>query len=419
MIKSTTIYIKEANKTKSEALGAFCTAYRNAVAFYVKYYFSLRFAKVSDHSSLEKLSTPKFYPYSVEPKSILSGRALKCAKTQAIGLISAATKKQQKRVYMLQKLNKEQNDTRNLLRVINKTRIIKPHVPLALPAELNSIIMSCSASHSAKHFDLAFDFSSLFSKAHKAKLGFNKFTVLAKKHKHCNSLASRGRQMPSFLVTKYQIQIRFDIPDAPKVQSGQVLGIDQGAKTCISCSTASGAWYSSSKCPHGWDMDSIMQKLSRKTKGTKAFARAQAHRANYINYCINKLNLNGIKELRLEKIVDLRKGKTSSRYLSHFTYTEIQNKLKDKCIQNGVRFVLQESPYRSQRCSSCGFVHAKNRNGKTFKCSSCGFTADADLNASANHVVNLPDLDRSVVGFFNKTLGFRWNPGFDGPYSAI
>ena len=418
MIKSSTVYIKDANKAKSEALGAFCSAYRNAVAFYVKYYFSLRFAKVSDHSSLQKLQTPKFYPYSVEPQSILSGRALKCAKTQAMGLIGAATKKQQKRVYMLQKLNKEHKDTRNLIRAINKTRIIKPQVPQSLPAELNSIIVSCSSS-STKSFDVAFDFSSLFNKTHKTKIGFNKFTILCKKHKHFNLLASRGNQMASFLVTKNYIQIRFDIPDAPKVQIGQVLGIDQGAKTCISCSTSSGTHFTSSKCPHGWDMDSIMKKLARKTKGTKAFARAQVHRVNYINYCINQLNLNGIKELRLEKIKDLRKGKTSSRYLSHFTYTEIQNKLKDKCIQNGVRFVLQESPYRSQRCSSCGFVHAKNRNGKTFKCSSCGFTADADLNASANHVVNLPDLDRSVVGFNNKTLGFLWNPGFDGPYSAI
>ena len=161
-----------------------------------------------------------------------------------------------------------------------------------------------------------------------------------------------------------------------------------------------------------------MQKLSRKKKGTNAFAKAQAHRTNYINYCINQLNLSGVAELRLEKIKDLRKGRSSSRYLSHFTYTEIQQKLQDVCIQNGVRFVLQESSYRSQRCSSCGYVHSKNRSSKDFKCLNCGFTADADLNAATNHVVDLPDLDRFVVGNYNKS-GFLWNPGFNGPYSAI
>ena len=174
--------------------------------------------------------------------------------------------------------------------------------------------------------------------------------------------------MASFLVTKNYIQVRFDIPDAPKQKSGLVLGIDQGASTCISCSSTNGTYFASSTCPQGHDLKSIMQKLSRKKKGSNAFAKAQAHRTNYINYCINQLNLSGVAELRLEKIYNLRRGKTSSRYLSHFTYTEIQNKLQDKCIQNGVRFVLQESSYRSQRCSSCGFVHAKNRNGKTFKC---------------------------------------------------
>ena len=417
MIKSTTIYIKGANKQKAKLLALFCSEYRNAVAFYVKYYFSTKFPNISSFSNAEALKTPKFYPFDIEPQSKLSARALKCAKTQAIGLISAATKKQASRVYMLQKLLAEGKPTKNLLRAINKTRIQKPKIPQVLPAELNSIIMSCSSSET-KHFDLAFNFQCLFNSTYKTQIGLNKFVILANKHKHFNSLAKRGEQMTSFLVTKNYIQIRFEIPQAPKQKTGLVLGIDQGASTCISCSSASGTYFASSQCPHGHDLKSIMQKLSRKKKGSNAFKRTQAHRTNYINYCINQLNLNGVAELRLEKIYNLRKGRTSSRYLSHFTYTEIQQKLQDACTQNGVRFVLQESPYRSQRCSSCGFVCSSNRVSKTFKCKSCGFTADADLNASANHVVDLPDLDRSFIGNYNKS-GFLWNPGFNGPYSAI
>ena len=33
-------------------------------------------------------------------------------------------------------------------------------------------------------------------------------------------------------------------------------------------------------------------------------------------------------------------------------------------------------------------------------------------------LIDLPDLDRFVVGNYNKS-GFPWNPGFNGPYSAI
>ena len=418
MIKNSTIYIKGANNQKAKLLAFFCSEYRNAVAFYVKYYFSMKFPNISSFSDAEALKTPKFYPFDKEPSTKLSARALKCAKTQAMGLISAATKKQQSRVYMLQKLLAEGKPTKNLLRAINKTRIQKPKIPVSLPCELNSIIMSCSLS-TTEHFDLAFDFQCLFSIAYKKKINFNnKFTILANKHKHFNRLASKGKQMASFLVTKNYIQVRFDIPQATKQASGLVLGIDQGASTCISCSSQSGTYFASSTCPHGHDLKSIMQKLSRKKKGSNAFKRAQAHRTNYINYCINQLNLSGVAELRLEKIYNLRKGKITSRFLSHFTYTEIQQKLQDVCNQNGVRFVLQESPYRSQRCSSCGYVHSKNRSSKDFKCLRCGFTADADLNASMNHVVDLPDLDRFVVGNYNKS-GFQRNPGFNGPYSAI
>jgi predicted RNA-binding Zn-ribbon protein involved in translation (DUF1610 family) len=419
MIKSSTIHLKDINKTKSSLLSVFCRAYRDAVAFYVKIYFSNTFRTTSDHSSVEQLKTPKFYPFDVIPKyTILSARALKCAKTQAMGIIGAATRKQQKRVYMLHKLNAENKDTKSLLRVINKTRLAKPKIPANLPAELNSIIMRCDSART-KAFDLAFSFGSLFNTEYKKTVGFNKFCVLAKRHKHFNSLAVRGTQMTSFLATSSTIQVRFELAGPEQVKEGAVLGVDQGAKTCISCSTEQGDWYVSGKCPHGWGMDSILKKLAKRTKGTKAFARAQAHRTNYINYCINRLNLQGIKELRLEEIKNIRKGSASSRFLSHFTYTKIENKLRDLCAQSGVRFALQSSPYRSQRCSSCGFVHVSNRKGKTFRCIHCSHTADADLNASANHAVTLPDLDRLVVAGLNKTTGFLWNLEFDGPYSAI
>ena len=226
MIKSSTIYIKGTNQQKAKLLALFCSEYRNAVAFYVKYYFSQKFPNIRLFSNAEALKTPKFYPFDIEPKSKLSARALKCAKTQAMGLISAATKKQQKRVYMLKKLLAEGKPTKNLLRAINKTRIAKPQVPQILPCELNSIIMSCTNS-STKCFELAFEFSSLFNREYKNQIGLNKFTILANKHKHFNSLSQKGKIMTSFLVTKNYIQVRFEMPDAPKQKSGLVLGIDQ------------------------------------------------------------------------------------------------------------------------------------------------------------------------------------------------
>jgi len=60
--------------------------------------------------------------------------------------------------------------------------------------------------------------------------------------------------------------------------------------------------------------------MSRKKKGSKSFLRTQNHRKNYINWSINQLNMRGIKQLNIEKLRNVRKGKRSSRFLSHWTY---------------------------------------------------------------------------------------------------
>jgi len=120
----------------------------------------------------------------------------------------------------------------------------------------------------------------------------------------------------------------------------------------------------------------IQDILSRKKKGSCGFRRAQEHRKNYINWSLNQLDFNNVKEIRLEKIVNIRKGKRNSRKLSHWTYTLIKRKLIGLSEDKGFIFVEQDNKFRSQRCSSCGFVHKSNRLAKTFKCKStnCGFT---------------------------------------------
>ena len=125
--------------------------------------------------------------------------------------------------------------------------------------------------------------------------------------------------------------------------------------------------------------------MANKTKGSKKFAKAQAHRKNYTNRCLNQLNLEEIKEIRYEKLYQVGKGQRKSRFLSHFAYRNIKDKLLDLAQQHGVRVVEQSSTYRSQRCSDCGYVHKSNRKGKQFKCLSCEMTKDADLNAALNH----------------------------------
>jgi transposase len=104
-----------------------------------------------------------------------------------------------------------------------------------------------------------------------------------------------------------------------------------------------------------------------------------------------------------------------NRYLSHWAYALI----KDKLIRLGETegFCVSEVPneFRSQRCSSCGWVRKANRKGKTFKCTSCNFSHDADLNAASNLALDLFKVPFWVrLKKLNKE-GFFWKP--DGLFS--
>ena len=164
------------------------------------------------------------------------------------------------------------------------------------------------------------------------------------------------------------------------------------------------------KNKHGHDFASIAKIICRKKKGSKAFRKAQSHRKNYINWSLNQINFNNIKTLKLEKLKNLRKGKNKGRFLSHWTYTLIKEKLVRLSEDKGFIFSEQDNKFRSQRCSSCGWTHKSNRKGKTFKCLHCETEFDSDLNAASNHEVELPDVEAMWQEHTNRTTGFFWLP---------
>lgn len=166
----------------------------------------------------------------------------------------------------------------------------------------------------------------------------------------------------------------------------------------------------------------VCQSISTKThtdsriRQCKGFKRAQDHRKNYINWSLNQLNFSNIKEVGLEKIRNIRRGKKSNRYLTHWTYTLIKDKLIRLSEDKGFVLIEQENKFMSQRCSACGWTHKSNRKGKTFKCGNCDFKGDSDLNAASNHEVELVELSPQVwQQHLNRTSGFYWAAVSDEP----
>ena len=393
MIKSSNHTTKFANPGKLELLNQFNPEYRNSVEFYVDYLWDNL-----DHTTLRTpkfISTKNLYPNDTR----LSKRALTSAATQACGIVSGVVKKQSQRIYQLNKLQQENKPTEHLQNKINNTTFSKPVVPTELPAELNSITCEFTETPDLVDFDGILTLKSIGKY-------YGKIIIPIKYHKHSNQLKKQGKLKTSFLVSNTKIGLRWEYQEPELKTTGSIIGADQGVTTCVTMSDGQ----VTKKNNHNHDLASINHILSRKQKGSRAFARAQAHRTNYINWSINQLNLDGVREFRLEKLFQMRTGQKSSRYLSHFTYTQIRDKIRDVCSGNGVHFFEQDNKYRSQRCHECGFVHQKNRKGKIFKCRNCGHEIDADLNAASNHAINLGFIPSSFWSLkLNHTEGFYWH----------
>lgn len=405
IIKSSSLTIKNQNVNKMELHRIFLTEYRRAVQFYINHFWNKRSLDKSKPTKKD-LVINKFYNYTPSFETILSGRALKAAKTQANGIIKGTIQKHNERLYRLGELQKEKGNFLNLQRVISATKISKPkigNIAVALDSNNCELVESKTSK-----FDLNLNLYSLFNREYKKKIGKNNYTLLLNKHRHYIKLETEYKnRLNGILLGDDYIDVKFEQDTVPLKKSGDIVGIDQGIKNIFVAAFSDGTSQESTKCPHGHDLHSICQKLTNTKKGTKSFKKAQEHRTNYVNWSLNKLNLDNTKELRLEKLSDIGRGIRKTTFLNSFPYPLIKTKLQDRCQQIGVLFVEQSCMYRSQRCSCCGFVLKKNRNGKTFKCANCLMTMDADLNAARNHLVDLPPIFTKVSKESTKN-GWFW-----------
>jgi IS605 OrfB family transposase len=385
MIRSTKISNKFSNKGKLENLHLFIDEYRNVVA---------KFVDLLWEAEKVPILLPKEITSQVE--TWLSARMLQCAGKQASGIVRGTKKKQSKRMFIINKMKKEGKfkQARKLQAIYDKNQVSKPDIQHVEP-ELDSRFVKIDTENETS-FDGYLTISSI---GNKMKLQFP-----FKKTKHYSKLNSLGELKTGVRLNKKSFTFMFDIEE-PVKQEGKVLGIDIGKCDVLSCSNG----FQTTKNKHGHDLNSILDRMSRKKKGSKGFAKEEAHRTNYINWSINNLNLNNIGEIRIERIKNMRKGRRSSRMLSHWTYTDIFGKLKSKCEEQGV-LVTQISPtYTSQRCSNCGWTRKSNRKGKQFKCGACSFECDSDLNASTNIALDLKPIGKQERLLNKNRTGFYWN----------
>jgi IS605 OrfB family transposase len=353
MVRSSSVALKFANSGKRKALGEFISEYTRVVSEFVNIMWEMN----------EVQTLPDKYTTS-QVTTWLSARAKQAASKQASGMVRGTKKKQAK-----------------------ASKPSTKHLQPCLDQRFIDLDFRNSTS-----FDGWVRITSLGNKL--------RLVLPFKSHKHLAKMFHNGKILNSIRLSASTITFSFEIPDTRLVKVGVTLGVDVGLSKTISVSNGF------QTCPdhHGWTFPKIAEKLSRRNRGSQGFRKAQTHRKNFINWSVNQLELQGVKQICREDISKLRKGKSSSRKLSHWTYADIFVKLDRYCTEHGVRVTTVPSAYTSQRCSVCGWVKKSNRNGEVFRCSKYDFITDADLNAAVNIGLGLSSVSR---GQLNLT-GFYW-----------
>lgn len=400
MIRSTNHSIQNSNINKLESLSSFIDEYRRIAKIIIDeiwksgYKWEVGDNKFEFNLNKDLLNFPSFIDYNLfNLNTTLSARALSSLVTQLVGIIRSTTEKRRKRIFVYDKLCNENKYNEKLQQNLQKFQVIKPNLD-NLQCELSSKCVDWQKSN--KEFNGFIRLKSIGE-------SFGHIKIPIKFHRN-NKKYKDWKMMNSFLIEKDFVNIRWEKEISLKTEGIEVGG-DQGKLTILTLSDRQTTPKTDSS-QHS--LDSILEKLSRKRKGSKAFKKAQSHRKNFINWSINQINLQNIKHIKLEEVININFGRNTSRLMKHWTNTLIRDKISSHCQVNGVRFTLQSCTYRSQRCSKCGLVCKSNRKGKIFTCKGCGHSDDADFNASCNHSQELPDIPTKLRKLNLNRKGFYW-----------
>ena len=385
MIKSTKTTLKFANKVRRDALAAFTAEFRRAVGEYINVFWDMDDPPSAPNKEvMDKVET------------WLSYRAAQDAARQAVGIVKGTREKQRKRLWMVKHLEEhgKYKKARRLRQKAEDAAMSKPEIS-NIPIRLSHHLVSFDFDNKTS-FDGWIKLTSLGRKM--------KIFLPIKKTAHFNRLLERAALVNSVLISDTDGQFCFDIPDPPPMEDGSVLGIDIGQTDALSCSNGQQIGVD----PHGHTYKSICEKLARKRKGSKGFARAQAHRTNFLNWCVNQINWNGVSVLQRENIRRMRDGRRWKRVMSAWNYAELFRVLDAKAEERGVRVSRLSPTYTSQRCSKCGYTKKSNRKRKRFVCGHCGNAMDADMNAALNLASPLREIFYKSRRRPDSRTGFFW-----------
>ena len=200
---------------------------------------------------------------------------------------------------------------------------------------------------------------------------------------------------PNDLVAR--LTLTFRIPQAEPTE-GKVLGVDLGLHALYKDSEGGEYRYprvQRVRRRHAYDRRTLQEKGTRSAhRRLKAMKRREERFIRDVDHCAAKrlADTPGIGVIAFEDLSQIRrlarKGTKTSRrrrnMLNQWPFSQLQEFTAYKAAAKGIRVVMVNPAYTSQRCNRCGYVDKRNRDRARFDCLRCGHSDDADHNAALN-----------------------------------
>ena len=195
------------------------------------------------------------------------------------------------------------------------------------------------------------------------------------------------------------VNLIYECPDSiNEIRDGKIVGLDRGVYNIVT--TSDGVHYGAKdirrvKRKYDHVRSELQEKGTRSAKRRlKAISGCEKRFVHDQNHCISKRLANADEDVSAYVLEDLssmsmlrlkgKSNKTMRKWLSNWSYSDLEAKLSYKCQMNGIRVEFVDARYTSQKCSVCKTIDKASRKGNRYTCRHCGRRMHADTNAAIN-----------------------------------
>ena len=195
------------------------------------------------------------------------------------------------------------------------------------------------------------------------------------------------------------VNLIYECPD-PEIENndGKIVGLDRGVYNIVT--TSEGVHYGAKdarrvKRKYSHVRSELQKKGTRSAKRRlKAISSCEKRFVQDQNHCISKELANTDEDVSVYVLEDMssmnmlrlkgKSNKTMRKWLSNWSYSDLESKLAYKCQKNGIRVEFVDARYTSQKCSVCKTIDKASRKGNRYTCRHCGNNMHVDTNAAIN-----------------------------------